>query len=248
VFRQPRDRLIFDVITEWFDDLKAWTDPATRPEVRARWRARSLRPGLMTPSPLPGPSAGGSKTARGSMTEAEMQAIGPARADAARRAMQEHDELMQLVASLPPRDRKQLKEIGVTAKALVERVRSLSLALAELDRSAPVATEAVDREIAELEAQANPLDREASEARVRRLAMLKRDRRGLGERARRRDELEAKLESCSLALQNLRFDVLRLKTGGSSPSNVTLIAERAMSLAHDVDALISANAASGRKR
>jgi serine/threonine-protein kinase len=247
VFRQPRDRLIFDVITEWIDDLKAWSDPEKRPEVRARWRARSLRPGLMTAS-LPASSAGGAKSGRGPMTEAELHAIGPARAESARRAIREHEELMQLVASLPPRERKQLKEIAETARALVERVRSLALALAELDRTAPAATDDVDREIAALEAQANPLDREASEARVRRLAMLKRDRRGLGERAKRRDELEAKLESCSLALQNLKYDVLRLKTGGSSASNVTLVAERAMSLAHDVDALISANAASGRKR
>ena len=61
---------------------------------------------------------------------------------------------------------------------------------------------------------------------------------------RRRAELEGKLENCALALQNLRFDVLRLKTGGSSTSNVTLVAERAMSLARDVDGMIAVN--SGR--
>jgi serine/threonine-protein kinase len=170
-----------------------------------------------------------------------------ARAAVAQRAMQDRDELHELVQSLPKAERKELKDVDETAKALAERVQGLALALAELDRSTPVGgATTIDREIAQLEAQANPLDRDASEARVRRLAMLKRDRRSVAERARRRDELEARLESCALALQNLRFDVLRLKTGAASTSNITQVAERAMSLARDVEGLIAVNDAARR--
>jgi serine/threonine-protein kinase len=272
VFRQPRDRMLFDVVAEWIDDVRGLFDPVKRGEVRARWRARSLRPGLMTPPPVSSTSASAGSSSRSpaatlgpgfkgvaigigrmdpgrgaarerSRTEAELAAIGGARADTVRQALQDRDELRQLIASLPSAERKQLKDIDVTAKTLADRVRGLAIALAELDRSTPAGGAAtIDREIALLEAQANPLDRDASEARVRRLALLKRDRRGVSERGRRREELEGKLESCALALQNLRFDVLRLKTGGSSTSNVTLVAERAMSLARDVDGMIAVNA------
>lgn len=244
VFRQPRDRLIFDVIAEWVDDIRSWFDPVKRAEVRARWRARSLKPSFLTPTPSPMSIAPSSSA--GSMHYPEFSALGQARGDVAKRALQDRAEIVQMIATLDPRDRKQLKDVDATAQALVDRVRGISVALAELDRSAPNtgSQSALDEEIARLEAQANPLDREASEARVRRLAALKRDRRGAGDRTRRREELEAKLDSCALALQNLRFDVLRLKTGASSTQNVTLIAERAMSLAQDVDGMIAANARS----
>jgi hypothetical protein len=38
-----------------------------------------------------------------------------------------------------------------------------------------------------------------------------------------------------LALENMRYDVLKLKTGGQSFQQVTQLAERAMSLAEEVD-------------
>jgi serine/threonine protein kinase len=245
VFRQPQDRLIFDVVAEWVDDLQAWFDREKRDEVRARWRARRLRPSFLTPSPSSLPPAVGRSAGP---NPADMAMIGASRGDVAKRAMQDRDEVLQLVASLPSRDRKQLKDIDKTVKSLADRVRDMSIALAELDRTGASGTsDAIDEEIARLEAQANPLDRAASESRVRRLATLKRDRRGAADRTRRRDELEAKLESCALALQNLRFDVLRLKTGASTTQNVTLIAERAMSVAQDVDGLIAANVAARDK-
>jgi serine/threonine-protein kinase len=106
----------------------------------------------------------------------------------------------------------------------------------------------VARQIAELEAQANPLDRAASEERVRRLALLKRQRSALADQARRRAELGAKLESCALALSNMRLDVLRLRAGGIAQSldQVTLLTERARSLAEDVDAAVYAQDEVGR--
>jgi serine/threonine-protein kinase len=172
---------------------------------------------------------------------------GTGRGDALRRAEADGAEIAELVASLPDRERKQLRELNDTAKALVDRVRGLFVALREIERAGPAGSPAtLDREIARLEAQANPLDREASESRVRRLASLKRDRRGAAERARRREQLEGKLESCVLALQNLRFDVLRLKTGSSSTASVTQLAEQAMSLARDVDGMIEVNASARR--
>jgi serine/threonine-protein kinase len=251
VFKQPHDRMIFDVIAEWFDDMRGIFDRQKRAEVRARWKMRRRQPGLMTPATpasvrqvdrvLP------ASALRLNLSDAELSAIGGARAAVVRQAAQDREELLQLVRSLKGDDREQLRDINGTAKALFDRVRGLALALSQLDRTMPSnAADPIDREIAQLEAQANPLDLKASEARVRRLAQLKRDRRGVADGQRRRSDLEAKLESCALALQNLRFDVLRLKTGASSTQNVTLVAERAMSLARDVEAMISLNAEMAR--
>src|SRR3954469_3789816 len=56
VFRQPRDRLIFDVAAETIDDARALFDDKKREEVRRRARARGQ--GLFAPIsslPLPGP-------------------------------------------------------------------------------------------------------------------------------------------------------------------------------------------------
>ena len=55
------------------------------------------------------------------------------------------------------------------------------------------------------------------------------------------EQAVSKLDSCLLALQNMRLDVLRLKTGGQTFQQITLIAEKAMSLAHDVDSALYVN-------
>jgi hypothetical protein len=62
----------------------------------------------------------------------------------------------------------------------------------------------------------------------------------------RRTDLGAKLESCALALQNLKFDILRLKTGSQSWQHVTTVAEAAAALARDVDAAVYAGDALAR--
>jgi serine/threonine-protein kinase len=245
VFKQPRDRLFFDVIAEWIDDVRALFDHNKRAEVRARWHARRSQPSLMAPPPEQSAALARPQT----VSARELTAVGGPGSDVARQAMRDRDELLQLVASLPAHDRKQIGDIAQTARTLAERVRGMSIALAELDRNPlPHGAVALDREIALLESQANPLDHAASEARVRRLATLKRERRSVADRDRRRGELEAKLESCALALQNLRFDVLRLKTGASSTQSVTQLAEHAMSLARDVDGMIAVNAELARPR
>jgi chromosome segregation ATPase len=160
-----------------------------------------------------------------------------------RQALQDRDEISRALHALPSRERRKLGDVRDTANALAQRVQSLAAALAAIDQAMPNGgLAALERDIAELESQANPLDRDGSESRVRRLAALKRDRRLVADRERKRAELEEKVESCAIALQNLRFDLLRLQTGATSPASVTQIAEHAMTLARDVDGLIAANA------
>jgi len=245
VFRQPHDRLLFDVVAEWIDDVRGLFDHEKRAEVRARWKARRRKPGLMVPPPV---RIARPRTASG----AAIPGLGSARSDMVRQASLDREEIEGLLESLPDRERKALANVNAAAKGLAECVRGLALTLAALERTAPAeGDQALEVEIERLEEQANPLDRDASEARVRRLAVLKRDRRRLAESRRQRDEVEGKLESCALALQNLRFDVVRLSSGSATADNVTLVAQQAVSLANDADELILASpdqsAGKGRK-
>jgi serine/threonine-protein kinase len=231
VFRQPRDKLFFDVVAEGLDDVKGlWND-----EARARARARRVLRRGMAPAPGLAPAAA-------PLTERDLAALGQGgHADLARQAVADRDEVARLVAAMPPRERERVAELEPTARALADRVLALAVQAAEVARQpAPESLPALDAEIATLEAQANPLDTAASEARVRRLALLRRQRRAAAEASRRRTEIREKLDACALALQNLRFDVLRLKTGTQSVEQVTLLAEKAMSLARDVDDVLAA--------
>jgi serine/threonine-protein kinase len=234
VFKQPRDRLFFDVVAEKADEASAMFDPEKRARLRERVRRQRLRGEArerMLPG-LPGPASPAVASA----------ALSGAFGDAVRQAMADRDEVLRLVNTMPKAQREQLPDVVGSATALADKIQGLAATVAELDRnSAPGAGEVVEEEIARLEAAANPLERVASEERVKRLAYLKRQRRALVEMSRRRDAAASKLESCRLALQNMRLDLVRLRTGaGSSVGQVTTVAERAMALAREVDAMVYA--------
>ena len=93
----------------------------------------------------------------------------------------------------------------------------------------------VEAEISALEAQANPFDERASEERVRRLAHLKRQRMTVADLEKRRERARERLESCLLALENMRLDVIKLKAGSQTLQQITIVAERARELAREVD-------------
>ena len=226
VFKQPRDRMIVDVAAETLDDAKAIFSSEKRAEVRARSRRRRLGSGA---------TVNGSAAPVLNASDAAALGSGP-HASAARQAIVDREEVIRLVESLPKRERERLPKVIESARALAETVMSLATSLTTLERdSGSASLEAIDKEIVVLEAQANPLDRAASEARVRRLAMLKRNRRSVAELAKRREEMASKIETCSLALQNLKFDMLKLKTSNQSWQHLTTIAGQAMELAREVD-------------
>ena len=219
VFKQKRDRLIFDVAAETIDEARAMFDHDKRAQVRERRRRIE------------------------SSTSAQPVAAleSGEHADTVRQAMVERDAIVRLVAAIPKRDRAQIPDVVASADALASRVRELATSLDQSPSDPAIGASAViEREITALEAQANPLDRVASEERVRRLAYLKRQRRAAAEAGQRRERDTARLESCLAALRNMRLDLVRLSTGRQSYQNVTLLAERAMSLAHDVDGIMLA--------
>jgi eukaryotic-like serine/threonine-protein kinase len=233
VLREPRDRMFFDVVADWFDNVRALYDRKKRAEVRERTRMRRGRAPLFA-----APDAPGGRDTLG----ARRQPAGLTGAEAGALSQAEHfrDDIVRIVHGLPRRDRELAGDVATSAEALFQRVRGLSESLADLGRNTPNNnTQSIDAEITRLEAEANPLDPRAEE-RVRRLARLRRDRRSVANAGTRREQTKQKLESCLLALQNMRLDLMRLQAGGESFANVTLISERAMALAQEVDVAVYA--------
>ena len=234
VFKQSRDRMLADVVAEQVDDIKATFDPAKREALREKERRRPSRPlfGDDRPAQLAAPVPVGE---------------GP-HSETLRQAAADRDEIVRLVETMPRAERDQIAEVVPTARALFDKMQVLAVSLVELERmDAPSQLADVEREITDLEARANPLEA-GSEERVRRLAQLKRLRRSLADAGRRRQANQERIEHCRLALQNMRYDVLRFRTGAQTHQNVTLLAERAMSLARDVDGMVAADDELSRAR
>ena len=230
VFREPRDRRLLDVAQETVDDVRTIFD-------------RNHKPGKRVRVALPPGSAGRRADPQHQLAPpVDASRFGP-RATLVRQAERDRDEILRMVDALPPGDRERVTGIGPSAQALFDRVRTLALAVTELERTSdPRALEETEAQIARLEAEANPLERQASEERVRRLALLKRQRRALAAQDRRRSEAAGKLDSCALALGNMRLDVLRLRAGNiaGAMDQITTLTERARSLAEEVDAAVYA--------
>ena len=230
VMKEPRDRMFFDVVAEWVDSVKALWNPAKRAEVRERERLRSQRAASL----LEGGPAGALPGLTGS--PAELASLVGQHARTVSDAARNRDDVLRLIQTLPKKDRELLSDIPAGASALYQKIEALAVNIAELERNLPdLPAPAIDSEIARLEAEANPLDTRASEERVRRLAFLKRQRRAIADIEARSAAQREKLESCAIALQNMRLDVVRLKAGSQTFEHITTVAEKAVALAREVD-------------
>jgi len=230
VLREPRDRMFFDVVAEWFDNVRALWDKNKAAEVRARSAAKSVRSGSNTYGSIAAPSKQGRLASPDAARRSGLQS------PSVRQAANHRDDILRWVATLSKRDKAIASDITPTAHALYDNIVALAANVATLDREvSPGAASEVESEISALEAQANPFDERASEERVRRLAHLKRQRRAVADLESRRERSRERLESCLLALENLRLDVIKLKAGSQTLQQITQVAERARELASEVD-------------
>jgi len=250
VFRQPRDRLIFDVAAETIDDARALFDEKKRAQVRARARARGQ--GLFAPmSPVPTVQPFQPYPRTGGPTTSPIP-VGPPAAyadsrygSAIRDAEGDHREIHRQLLNMPPDEREQIPEVAASADAVFKKVQQLALSLSDMDRSAGrETTESVEKEITTLESQANPLDYRASEDRVRRLAMLRRQRRALVDVDRKKREAQEKLDNCRHLLRSMRLELVRFRSGGlnAQPTGLTMVTQQAQSVVREMGYLSDANA------
>jgi len=244
VFRQPRDRLMFDVAAETIDDARALFDEKKRAEVRAR--ARSRGQGMFSPiSPLPSmqpfqpyPRINAPAGAPGPFADSRY-------GSAIREAESDHREIHRQLLNMPSDEREQIPEVATSADAVFRKIQQLALSLSDMDHGAGrESPEAVEKEISTLESQANPLDYSASEGRVRRLALLRRQRRALADVGRKKKEAQEKLDNCRQLLRSMRLELVRFRTGGlnAQPTGLTMVTQQAQSVVRDMGYLSDANA------
>jgi serine/threonine protein kinase len=152
-----------------------------------------------------------------------------------RLAVDDRTAIRQQMARLGTPEASILPDVLPTVDALVSRVAELSGALHRLDRDMGAASDgSLDSRIAELRGHGVP-DTD------RTLALLVRQRQSISDLEGRRTTLRSQLESASLALQNLRLDVLRLGSLGLEPPvlrDVGQATEQARALSRDLAYLL----------
>jgi hypothetical protein len=167
---------------------------------------------------------------------------------AVRRAAEDRAAVLEVLHKLPPADRAVVPDVAPTVNALVERVRLLAAALQRLDTDvSPAMVAALDARIAEgrreQAAATGGTDLGAAD-RERRLTLLERQRETLNELLQRRAALHGQLESAGLALQNLRLDLVKLRSSGlgSSLTDLAHATQEARALSRDIGHLLDAAA------
>ena len=239
VFQQPREKELIDVAEDTAEYVQNVFDKNKRRQMRERNRARAIARRSSGAMPLPG-GAAALGLGEGSAPAQRESAFGAAgqHADKLREAATNREEIVRLIGTLPERERSRVADVGRSANMLQERIEGLAIALADLDRNVVSGgATALEAEIVRLEEQANPLER-GSEERVRRLAYLKRQRRAVKDASERRDAVAAKLETCSIALRQLKLDMLRLRAGTLTHQHITSLALEAIGMAENVDSAL----------
>jgi len=198
----------------------SWRDVLDRPPAPDAVEAR-IRPGTNRPLDLPPPTTdefGGQRTV-----------VQQARSDRL--------AILKTVEKLPASERNLLPDILTTADGLLKRTEELARMLHAM--SGDVDEGAVGR--AERRITATEADPPGPE-RDRQLSLLQRQRQALLDLRAQRREVEEQLESCGLAMQNVRFDLLRLKSAGVAAvlGDLTQATQQARALSRQVDHVIAA--------
>jgi serine/threonine-protein kinase len=160
--------------------------------------------------------------------------------EAVRRAASDRAAAHDLLARLAPSEREMIPDVAPTVDSLAERVGSLALTLHRLDADVGGAS------VPALEQRLAALRKEAGESPTsdleRRIALLDRQRASIGELTERRGALASQLESASLALQNLRLDLLKLRSSGlgGAMSDVNSATQEAQALSREIGHAVDA--------
>ena len=193
-------------------------------------------------------AAGGSTALPSSHRDASGDAASLAPADvlagahgeAVRRAAADRAAVRETLARLAPEEREMIPDVSPTVDALAQRVGTLALTLHRLDADVGGASlTLLNARVSALRTEAGP---SPSAEQERRIGLLDRQRATIGELTERRGVLAAQLESASLALQNLRLDLLKLRSSGlgTAVSDVANATQEAKALSRDIEHAVEA--------
>jgi len=149
----------------------------------------------------------------------------------------DREAILKIMERVPTSERKLLPDVVATVDALLKRAEELARMLHGM--SADVDDGALER--IEIRIEAVKRHEEGTE-RERQLSLLQRNRQALSDLLSRRRNVEEQVESCVLAMQNVRFDLLRLRSAGVAAvlSDLTHATQQARALSRDVDHVIAA--------
>jgi len=185
----------------------------------------------------PAPDAIEAKTGRGSLRVPVSPDELGSHAASIEQAGRDRAAILGMLERMPKSERKMLPDVGPTVDQLLGRATDLARTLAALERDIDTAAEdKIDLRITALETEPPSADRE------RRISLLQRQRQTVHDLVARRVALGSQLESCLLAMQNVRLDLLRLRSAGVAEAlgDLTQATQQARSLSRDVDAAVSA--------
>ena len=154
-----------------------------------------------------------------------------------RRAAADREQVREIIAKLSTLEKEMLPDVTPTVDGLVERIASIAVTVHRLDADVSGAS------LGALEERITGMERDAVGPDVdRRLALLQRQRATLRDLLERRRTLVNQLESASLALQNLKLDLLKLRSAGMSAAleDVTSATREARALSRDIGHVLDA--------
>jgi len=158
--------------------------------------------------------------------------------DTMRSAVDDRLTIRDSSAKLSDADKALVPDVEPTADALMERISALASGLERLHRDLPVDA------LTQLESRIAAVAAESTDApdHERRLALLTRQRDSLQELVDRRDAMQRQLESASLAMRSLRFDMVKLRTlgVGAAIGDVTNATQEARALSRDIGYAVDA--------
>src|SRR5690606_33723759 len=126
-----------------------------------------------------------------------------------RQALAQRQAIRGSLETMSAHERELLPDVLPTTDALVERVGSLAQALHRLERDVPAETgDDLDERLALLDSAPGSGDTE------RRRSLLERQRQTLRDLHDRRRHVAGQLESSVLVLQQMKLDLLRLRSAG----------------------------------
>ncbi len=199
----------------------SWRDVLSRPPAPDALETTTMIKGGKLPRQLPPP--------RADEYGAELPTVLQAHGDRV--------AIYKLLERLPPSERQLLPEIAPTVDGLYNRACDLARTLHAMDSNFSVSG------LDQIEERLAALRREPDDAeRARRLALLEKQRQTIVDLQGRRSQVAGHLESCVLAMQNVRFDLLRLRSAGVAAvlGDLTNATQQAKALSRDVDHAIAA--------
>jgi serine/threonine-protein kinase len=146
--------------------------------------------------------------------------------------------ILSLMSQLSPADKEMLPDIVDTTEGLYARAAQLAGTLSSMDGLGIEDTPRIEARLAELRL------RPEGEERDRQVSLLEQQLQRYKEMHVQRTQFADRFESCVLAMQNVRLDLMRLKQSGVGAvlSGLTMATQQARALSRDVDNAIGAAA------